>query len=63
MAGTFVLAETRTDMKSLLLTHTLSEVETVVTPEAETDVIRVKSHASMTYPDVSWRGKSWLAAR
>lgn len=52
MAGTFFLAQTRTDVKSLLLIRTLSEAERVVTPEAETEVIRVKSHASMTYPCV-----------
>lgn len=35
----------------------LSEVEMVVTSEAKPKGIRVKSHASMTCPDVTWRAE------
>ena len=39
----------------------LSEAEMVVTLEAEPKGIRVKSHASMTCPDISWRGEIWVS--
>lgn len=48
--------------REVIPTHSaLSEVEVVVALEAEPKDIEVKSHASMTCPDVSWNGEIWVS--